>query len=163
MNPTVISSIIGGVSIIIAAIVTFALKRSAESRQKALVPRDRRNALEGYWTGHAEKHYSEAGTPTVYELEGDFQVSGKRVSGDATSSVQIEGKKVAQPLMLSGGFLDNKYLKMDYLSRQKEILEFGCFIVELDSEGKVLEGRFVGYGRRTKGIISGTIKLKKAT
>ena len=163
MDATVLSGIIGGVCTIAAAIVTFALTRSTEFRYKALLPKDRRLALEGYWTGQIEKHFPKPGTPEVYHFRGSFQISGKQVSGDAIASVQVEGKKVEQPFMLSGGFLDNKYLKMDYLSRISGMLEFGSFIAELDSEGKILEGRFVGYGRRTRGLISGTIKLEKTT
>jgi len=162
MNATVISSIITGACTIGASVATYVLTRSSEYRHNALLPKDRRHAREGLWTGQIEKHLPKPGTPDVYRLSVSLQISGKRVLGDATSSVQIEGKPVEQPFKLSGGFLDNKYLKMDYLSRMSGILEFGSFIAELDSEGRVLHGRFIGYGRRTSGLISGVIRLEKA-
>src|SRR5262249_13847612 len=61
-------------------------------------------------------------------------------------------RKTPTVLNFVGGFYHEQFVKLDYVNPDADIIQFGTYIATLNAGGKVLEGRFLGYGPDTEGI-----------
>ncbi len=62
---------------------------------------------------------------------------------------------------LRGGFLFDRFLRMEYKNTKGHVVQFGSVVLELLAEGDELDGRYAGYGSISSTLVSGTVRLKK--
>ena len=85
----------------------------------------------------------------------------KAVEGILTLTVQHE-RGIATPKFLAkGGFVHDRFLRMNYHRTDEPRVQFGSMILELDDHSKRLVGKLVGYGPYSKGIVEADISLEK--
>jgi len=125
--------------------------------QWATVPKHRRNSLRGTWEGTAY-HF---GGPDDHPIEISAVMSLRPGRKTVTGTVDIESRDLKVTLDLRGGFLSDRFFKMDYRNAHPDILQFGSLLFELSATGRELNGHFVGYGYKTQKVISGKVKMKK--
>jgi hypothetical protein len=155
MDSTLLTGIIGGICTISAAVISPLALKYSETKDWVSIPRDRRNALQGKWSGDVVQYLADA-TIRKFTVEITLVIKGKRING---IGIIIADK--LYHVTLDGSFRNDKFLKMDYQNKDPNIVQFGSFVFHLDDEPKDLVGRFVGYGHIAKAIIYGTCELKK--
>lgn len=126
----------------------------------ALTP-GRINAVNGQWKGtvYQEKYYN--GQPINYPVYFDLEVTTYKQFG---GSVIIRLPKIGDiKMMVTGGFLHDRFVQFFYDSADKETVQFGSAVLELLSDGrsKTMVGRWIGYGAKSQAIVNGEIRVKK--
>jgi hypothetical protein len=163
MDPTVTASIIGGVCTVTAPVLTYVITRYIDDRDKLIILRDRRDALKAKWIGTIHQEHGSDGDPLDYPITATFSAKRKQIDGTAVIRVPEEDNKTIEiDLTFNGGFLHGRFLQLDYISKDKSIVQFGSVVLELDARGKRLNGRFTGYGARVEKIISGSIDMQRS-
>lgn len=151
MEITTINALItGGCSIAAAALggtIGFFIKNAAVRSGLRSVPR--RDKLRGDWKGVAKQtSYSD------YSMVMHLEPARKSVSGHGTFG--------DRPVKLSGGYYDDRYLKIDYKPQDPAVVAYGSLILELSPTADALDGKFVAYGPESKAIVIGEFSLRKA-
>jgi hypothetical protein len=158
METPIIVAIISGVFGIVSPITAYVVTRIYDRRVLGKIV-GRRKALIGKWKGNivqdSDRELGEMGIDMV------FTSSGKVIEGDC-EFIFPEGNRVRViKLKFIGGFYHERFVKFDYTNPEDGVIQFGCAIMILASEGKRLEGRYVGYGSITNRIVSGTVVMHK--
>jgi hypothetical protein len=125
MEITIITAIIGGASAIIGSVSTVAVKHWLERRKsifKNLPPR-RRDAISGHWNGKVYQAEGPDGPPIEFDIELHLNTDGTEVTGEGF--FEWEGKPTT--LLISGGYIDDYYLKLEYKDADYQILRYGTF------------------------------------
>ena len=117
----------------------------------------RNEALKGEWVGS----YNQTNL-----IEGEMTFIFKKVKRIKKGEILYKPHNLAninyyQKLSFTGGFKDNRYISLTYISSDNSKIQFGNFILELSSTGKELKGKFVGFGDESNAVISGDVLLKK--
>jgi hypothetical protein len=163
MNPIITGALITGSSTILAALLTFLLTRVYDSRSLKILSKERRNTLNGLWQG---KVTQEMGSRGFVDYPVTFEIKAQRKSVISKSTIIYHDDPYNQAVIfeMQGGFLHNRFLKLDYnSSSNRGAVHFGTTIHELSADGKQLNGRFVGFGLETQSLVAGTINLRKVT
>ncbi|MDQ6868170.1 MAG: hypothetical protein M3178_07105 [Pseudomonadota bacterium] len=114
------------------------------------IPQDRRQALSGVWQGqiHLQPYPS---APIVLTL-----IVGKEdINGEAVYS--FSGRK--RELNVIGSFLENRFVQLNYKSKDETAIHFGYLLLELRGEGRTLEGVWMGYSPRDEQPACGRVNL----
>ncbi|SEH06301.1 Uncharacterised protein [Candidatus Venteria ishoeyi] len=91
-------------------------------------------------------------------------MSKKEVIGTGEVDFPVsEVENHAFNISLTGGFLHERFLKLDYKNTNLAAVQFGSSLLTLSSDGTKLNGRFLGYGAKTERLVFGEIKLQKKT
>lgn len=142
---------------IITAIPAACLKVLWDKRKYKTLASTREEAVSTVWTG---EHSYQTGVfasrmknPIPIKLS--LKNNGRRVTGTA----HYKKNDTETKLLLSGGFFNDKLLRLEYTNSQKHQLHFGFFLLELNGEGNKLEGAIIGYGRSPDKIFTATIEL----
>ena len=61
-----------------------------------------------------------------------------------------------------GGFNYERFVSINYSSRDPGFMQFGTFILELHSVPNTMKGKFIGFGPLTDRIIAGDVLCKRA-
>jgi hypothetical protein len=156
MDSTLIAGIIGGVSTITAVVIPIAQKHF-ETKTLFPISTDRRNILQGKWTGTVNQHIDKNTFNTIsVELNIKINIKQRKIYGTGIiNALQI------YHVSLDGSFRNDRFLKMDYQNIDSSIVQFGSFVFHLSDDSKQLKGRFVGYGHISKDIISGSCQFNK--
>ena len=162
MDSTIVAAFVSGVLAIVAPIVTLLLKQYLDNRVKLPIAAGRRQALSGRWEGSLHQDRGPDGKPIDFPGSIDISAGRKTVSGTLTIRLDLDGQIEQAKFNLSGGFLHGVFLLLNYLPRDEATIQFGSIVLELDAAGNLLEGRFVGYGKITQAVISGTVRFEKA-
>jgi len=156
MDPAVVAAWIGGGFSIVGPIATFFAMKAYEGRFLEPLQADRKRALAGQWRGTIVQ------TSLMSDLSVSLEVSGRKITGAAELRFVLKGQDRHLVLRLVGGFLHDKFLKLDYTKKNNDgSIQFGSLIVELSSDARTLHGEYVGYGSITNAIVSGAISLSK--
>jgi hypothetical protein len=155
-DPAVVAAWIGGASAIVASLVTVVATKAHDYRFLQPMLADRRKALVGNWHGEAVQ----AELTATVELR--LGASGKNVTGVAELQFVFGGTDRHLILDLTGGFLHDQFLKLDYTKKDDDgAIQFGTLVVELGADARTMVGRYVGYGSISDRIVSGEMSLKK--
>lgn len=166
-QPPVIAAIIALFGVIITATVTFLtpigtflFTKYFEGRLFDPISVQRRDAVRGLWVGTIQQNY--LGEQKSYPGELDLEVKGKNLTGtlripppppcDMTQRISFTVK---------GGFLFERFARIEYNSTSKGSVYFGSMIVELNPEGTKFNGYWVAFGAFSKEVICGSINLDK--
>jgi hypothetical protein len=156
MDPTVKAAVITGVVAIVSPILTYAVTRIYDRRELGKIV-GRRKALIGTWRGNiVQDNSSELG---ALNIDMTFTSSGKIVEGNCELIYPVGNQLIK--LRFIGGFYHERFVKFDYTNPDEAVVQFGSAVMILDSTGKLLEGRYVGYGSLTNQIVSGTVVMHR--
>jgi hypothetical protein len=159
MEITIITAIIGGASAIIGSVSTVAVKHWLERRQsifKNLPPR-RRDAISVHWDGKVYQAEGPEGPPIEFDIELHLNTDGTEVTGEGF--FEWEGKSTT--LLISGGYIDDYYLKLEYKDADYLILRYGTIFFQISPNARKIVGRFLGYAAEREGLIYGKIEMSK--
>jgi hypothetical protein len=142
----------------------------------------RRKTLEGRWEGSGTQVLSEDDKKKVntnknikkFPAHLILSVKGRTIHGtlDITSIKYVNDSKSRpagssappEPTVsehkeisysLSGNMVASNYLRLDYVSRDPAVIEFGTLLLRLPSTGGKLEGKYVSFGPITERLVSG--------
>jgi hypothetical protein len=121
--------------------------------------KSRVGTMNGVWKGTIHQSYYFDEGPISYPVELNLKVSAEGVFG---GSVLIQLPHGESYFRLTGGFLFEKFIQFSYRSTDPGTIQFGSAVLELDSLGKTLKGKFIGYGARTQSIVDGTVEAYKS-
>ncbi|NEZ57515.1 hypothetical protein DXZ20_17925 [Leptolyngbyaceae cyanobacterium CCMR0081] len=163
MDSTVVAAIIGGVFTVAGSIATVLITRHIENQDKQIMSTGRRALLNGQWRGTGTS-YREGGQLLSVSVVATLVAHRKTVIGHFRVQYPERDGRPAQESEFEsrGGMLHDRFLKLDYISKNERRIQFGAIMLELAPSGEVLSGKFVGYGVFSKQIVSGNIELKRA-
>jgi hypothetical protein len=157
MEINIITAIIGGACTIAGAATTAVIRHWLEQRQsiyKSLPPR-RREAISGRWVGKVYQAEGPYGPPIEFDMEFDLNTDGTKIEGEGL--FEWEGKQIT--LEISGGYIDDYYLKLEYKDADYKVLRYGTFFFQISPDAQKLGGKFVGYAAEKGGLIYGDIEM----
>ncbi len=158
--PAVIAAWIAGTFAIVAPIIAFFVKHAADTYLFQPIPKDRRAAIEGHWTGSMGQEFR--GHSVAYTGDLHLEVHGRTLRGMLHVNLKFGGQTFAPIFDMSGGFLHDRFARLQYTSKAKGSVHFGAMILELSPTATELKGRFVAFGAFSQEIVSGPIQLAKS-
>jgi transcriptional regulator with XRE-family HTH domain len=128
----------------------------------------RKKAIVGRWKGEAVQEFKD-GTRIPAKVEGELEmirkdakdVEDEIVCGRLKYSFEYSEEKITDSIDLYGRFRYSSFLRLNYENCDDFVKQFGAAILELDSTGSNLNGKFVGYGSRTEELFKADVHLKK--
>lgn len=161
---TITAAIIAGIFAIIAPILTYIFTKFYDNRDLLVISQNRKAALNGAWHGKIFQAEGIRGQPVQYPFNIDLSVNKKEVHGIGKVNFPISKTEThVFNVSLLGGFLHDRFLKLDYKNTNPAEMQFGSLILNLSSDGKKLSGRFLGYGAKTEKLVFGELTLEKRT
>lgn len=162
MDTTIIAAIIGGVFTVIGPVATFLVTRYVDNRDKQVMSFGRRAVMTGKWNGKTTQefgNYSSIALPIALDLV----ANRKTIKGEfRVQYPEYENKPAHEDeFSFQGGFLYDRFLQIDYISKTEDRIQFGSAILELSPSGEILLGRYAGYGAFSKQIVAGSFELKR--
>lgn len=156
MSPQEKAAIISGLFAFFGGLVTFFVTKLYEQRHLLAISSDRKKSLVGRWKGKVcQPNISE------YDIELTLSVTKHKVSGEARlEHLEGEATRIVK-LSLDGGFLYEKFLKLDYKNTDSSNIQFGSITLEVSSNSKRMQGKFSGYGSTTESVVGGDMSLEK--
>ena len=162
MDPAIIAAVIGSVFAVLGPVITLFVTRYLDNRDKLPLSTSRQAIIKGQWQGTIQQIDGHAGTAPITMT---FVAKRKKVYGVIRIQYLENRFRPAYDAEhdFEGGFLYERYLRLDYVSKTRRRLQFGAIILELAPSGETLSGKLVGYGAFSKEIVSGYIELKRAS
>lgn len=139
---------------VVGAIAAVVAQQFLSNRLLAPVS-DRGTTLDGSWIGTL----SQPGLTA--DATARLTAGRKQVTGMVDLHFERNGERHHLALELRGGFLHDRFLKLDYVKDRLGSIQFGCVVIGLSDDGNSLEGKYAGYGSITRSIVSGTILLTR--
>jgi len=142
-----------------------------EARQKLITlfvdieynPIRRASAIMGDWYGTITQDpgsvYPEGVT---YPIEAKLVIKRRSIEGVFEIGIPYKDETVRIEFSVSGGLQYERFVQLNYSSRDRGTIQFGSVIMQLSSYGLEMEGRFVGYGALSEEIVTGRVDLEKA-
>jgi hypothetical protein len=163
MDPTITASVIGGACTVVAPVVTYMITRRIDNINKLRISRDRRAALNAEWRGRVYQDRGPDGEPLEFLVNATFKTTTKTITGSSVIRVPRPDNEEIEEVKLTfeGGFLYDRWLRLNYVASDRRQVQFGSTVLLLDSQAKTLKGHFVGYGAITDAIVTGSMKLER--
>lgn len=160
MDSTVIAAIIGGAFTIFAPMVTLLITRYVDNYDKQIISYGRRAAISGKWTGTTSQYWNNISN---FPVIATIKANRKIITGQFRIQYPNERDKPnnESEFKFRGGFLYDRFFQLNYISKEKNRIQFGSMILELSPSGEVLSGKYTGYGAFSKQIVSGDIELRR--
>lgn len=158
------AAIISGIFVIVAPILAYIFTKHYENKDKDFltISQSRKIALDGSWNGKVFQAEWLNGQPINYPFTITLDVSKKEIKGTGIVHFPMSKTEIHSfNISLKGGFLHDRFLKLDYKNTNQAAMQFGSLILNLSSDGKKLTGRFLGYGSKTEKLVFGELKLEK--
>jgi hypothetical protein len=160
MSEGLLGAVIGAAATIVAVPLTVFLTRAIDRRDLLRIDRARR-ALAGKWRGTLEQYDDGARDVQVLVVEMDLSVRRKRVSGTGHFVATFKGSEVVVNLVFEGGFMHERFLKLEYRNDDVAAMQFGTAVLDLMPDGRELVGSYVGFGSLNRRIVTGKLIFTK--
>jgi hypothetical protein len=160
LNSAITVALITGAFAIVAPIITYLVTRTGETYLFEPVSHDRRAAIEGNWSGTVQQEFR--GHEVTYPCELQLKVHGKTLQGLLHLNLKDAGQTFETWFDMSGGFIHDRFARLEYASTAKGSVWFGAMILELSPAATELKGNFVAFGAHSQRIVSGPIQFVKA-
>lgn len=134
-----------------------------DSREFVAVSKGRRKALNGTWKGTIRQLDDIDGNKARGLAELNLHARRKRISGRITIEMTVGESSHTTALKLKGGFKLDRFLELNCVNENEEIVQFGNLVLELDPYGNKMYGRIQGYGPISRKIVSSELDLEKYT
>lgn len=165
MPDTITAAIITGSAALLAPMIPLAIngiKRIKENKRFRSIKKETAKDLEGNWICYA-KVIDDPQEKRSYNGSIKFKVSRRTVQGTWHIIVHDENTSETQKgwdLMVTGGFIREGFLQLDYWNPNIEIRQFGSLLLELDGN-RILKGKEIALGRDLKRIVFCEISFEK--
>jgi hypothetical protein len=127
-------------------------KRSMVSRKEVIV---------GRWEGDAVQEFSDS-KKIPAKVKGELAIhQNDIIRGKLRYTYEVNEEKIINSIIVYGRFLFESFLRLNYENKEDFVKQFGAAILQLDPTGTYLEGKFIGFGSKSKKIIQADILLKK--
>lgn len=158
MNETYVVAIIGAVATIAGPFATWGLSTWYSNRSKLTLAMSRRRAVAGEWRGMVRQANDEN---TEYNIGLVLEVGRKVISG--TMSFHKGDSGVFKPcdFTVEGGFYHDQFLRLNYVPRDSNTIQFGSIVLCMAHNGKEMDGYLVGFGKTSGSIVSAAVTLAK--
>ena len=153
MDPKITASLITAVAAITAPIVTWIVQNLSFSP----ISDRKKRVLKGSWRGVTKQASVRDGTLIEVDLVIDFKTRWRRISGKS----RVKGGGDELDIAFTGGYKELDHVFLEYSSKTKYKVNFGCAILKLNGNGDTLHGKVIGYGNMSDALISGDMTLKK--
>jgi hypothetical protein len=160
MSEGFLGALIGAAATILAVPLTVFLTRAADRRDLLRIDRAR-GALAGQWRGTLEQYDDGMGNVQVVLVEMNLSVRRKRVLGSGHFVAMFKGSEITVNLVFEGGFLHERFLKLEYRNADVAAMQFGTAVLDLMPDGKELIGSYVGFGSINRRIVTGKLTFVK--
>ncbi len=164
METEIIVSLIGGAALVAAAAVPALInKKKNDENQFHIVSKERLTALAGRWQGSGRQEPGLNGVALDYKISAELIVEPTAVKGAGCLRLQFEGKEIEEQFDVMGGFIHDRFLKLDYRIKDMGAIQFGSMILEFTADGDNLIGKFLGFGASTQTLVTGSLHLNKVS
>ncbi len=130
-------------------------------------PLRRGNVIDGTWTGTVNQEHGPTGKPIEYKITFNLKVRKEQIAGDmqveVPSEIREDETDTQVEFVVTGGLLYDRFVQLTYKAKDPRVIQFGSSMFEIDDRGLKMSGPFIGYGSKSKRIISGFMKTKKNT
>jgi hypothetical protein len=162
METAIIASIIGAITTIAAIFISpWWVRRLDKERIAKALPHssdEKKTALIGHWNGYIDQKVGKPQVIGIHPMSMNLSNKSGIIEGTMTQDIKSAG-------LLQGKIInvlyDGRVLKMDYLNKDSTVVHFGTLCLKLSSDGKRLEGEFLGYGLISEMMVSGTAHFDK--
>jgi hypothetical protein len=120
-------------------------------------------ALRGRWRGNVTQDANPRLPVTKYDCDSEFDLDGNYVVGylNLQPTRRIPGWPKVLEFKLRGAFVHERFFKMEYTYVDPAAIQLGFMLLDLNTQGTKLMGRFLGFGALSQQLVSGFIKLEK--
>jgi hypothetical protein len=171
VDSTVLASLIGGVSTVVATFISPIITNRINERKKAKyvpsAPITRQNALYGMWDGSMDQKIGIGKVCNIHKLKLIFDDGTNPMMGHLYINFKITNDEIIIPpdnsieAKVINTLYDGRIMKIDYVNKDNNVVHFGTLYGELSADGKEINGEFLGYGLESEQFVSGKINLKK--
>jgi hypothetical protein len=161
MEAPVIAAWITGGFTIVAPIITFIATKAYQNRFLLTISPDRRRAIEGTWKGIAKQAYGPTPEPFEAQVTLDLSTGRTRIKGTGHFVTRFGTDDFDWEFRLTGGFLHDRFLRFNYNTVSRNVVQFGSIILQLHANSKRLTGLYQGYGVISENLVHGTLELRK--
>ena len=150
---TVLAAFVGAAG----ALITKLIEYLSENIGLNSIASQNKKAANAIWRGETRQEKGPDGTPIVVAIELRLTSSWRKIKGVAT----VSGGGDTLEVKVNGGFKTDSVLYFDYSSKTR--LNFGKIILKLNADRNLLEGKVIGWGNKSEGIICGDMTLRSVT
>lgn len=157
MEIGIITALIGAAGAIAGSVSTTVIKHWLEQKQSIFkkLPPSRRGAISGHWNGKVYQAEGPYGPPIEFDIEFHLDTDGTKVEGEGF--FEWEGRPIK--LLISGGYIDDYYVKLEYKDADYTVLRYGTIFFQISPDAKKLDGKFLGYAAERGGLIYGDTRV----
>lgn len=128
-----------------------------------LLSNDRAKALQHAWTGSfLQRRGPDSEQPLSGQIAINLKCSKRQIKGAATFSAVINNTHIASQIHMLGGVRHERFLHFEYVNVDRSKVHFGTILLTLSSNGKAMEGQFLGFGVISEKWVEGTVTLGRA-
>ncbi len=159
---TIVMVALSSVASVSATYLFMQVKNGAEKISDYQPMSGRQRQLTGTWIGESTKQRAD-GQSVHYKVQLDIEAAMRQTSGYGRLEAEHDGVRHGIEIeILTGGFLHDQYLKVDYRSDAKHKAHFGTIIGSLDPSGTTIEATISGFSELLGSPGTGQLTLKKA-
>jgi hypothetical protein len=125
------------------------------------ISHQRRTVLTGSWSGTGLQKKGPGNKSLKFPFEMHLSVSGRVVQGTGSAQFKLMDEEINARFEVHGGFLLDRFLKLDYRNSDGSVVQFGSFVLLLDDGEKLLTGTLAGYGFKSKRPVAVELELRK--
>lgn len=125
------------------------------------IPLGRRQALDGVWEGQIDLRPYPAARIELRLTVNKNDINGEAVYSFSPSWWQVWRGGGKREVLISGSFRENRFVELNYKSKDETAIHFGSILLELRGDGRTLEGRWMGYSSTTEEPACGGIYLSR--
>jgi hypothetical protein len=124
---------------------------------------DRRRALHGRWRGSFVQNMpgGRGEASLVLDIKAGLRIITGDVAYDGSAEIGGTVHQMQGAFTVRGGFIHDRFLKLDYRQKDRDVVQFGSVVLDLHPDGRTLTGKGVGFGSKTRMIVAVEISLEK--
>jgi hypothetical protein len=166
MPDTVITSVIAGVSAIVAASMSPLISSFKNGDKFVTVGKADYSAFSGEWVGLGSDTYVQNGSPLVkVHLNMSIKAGPKKVTAKVRQILSTTDDSAPPPVLIDmkGGFFNNSLVQLAYTSQDRKRMQYGVLLMKLDPSGDAIIGHYAGFSPVRQCLICGEISLRRAS
>ena len=159
---TIVMVALSSVASVSATYLFMQVKSGAEKISDYQPMSGRQRQLTGKWQGESTKSLP-SGESVHYKVTLDIEAAMRQTSGYGRLEAEHDGvRHVIEIEILTGGFLHDQFMKLEYRGDASHKAHFGSIIGSLDSAGETIDATITGFSELLGAPGTGQLVLKKA-
>jgi len=161
MHVEIIAAVILSISALLAAWISRSKSHRTVAPQGLDIPENKQRALSGDWLGTSKQYFGQDLVDLQLVVEMHLICRTNHLDGNAKLSEPVTQAIEATTLIITGRFVGESHLILEYQNEDPNIVQFGSCLLELNKFGNELTGFASGFGPGSNQPISTKIKLVK--